>query len=392
MQIALDAGDRKLVISAGAILLALLIIVAVLSPDEESDSGIPSTYSAKSNGAKAAFLLLQDLGYKTERWEQPPEDLPVDPHGTILVLASPTRLPNAAQKHEIQRYVASGGRILAAGYSAAQCLPFDRGRIIVERMASEWKTAQPDLPSPLTRGGEIKVSPDSYWDADSAVGLTHYSIDGNAVVISYKIGKGEVIWWGATTPLINSGISQAGNLDLLLNSLGSPQNTRVLWDEYFHGSSRSLAAYLGDPPVGFGLVQCGFIFLAFIFTFSRRNVPIRPLIEPPRLSPLEFVQTLGGLYRRAEVNSMAVEVAYKRLRHLLATRLGLNADVATTTLARAARERLNYKDARFEELLTQAENAVHDYDLTEAAALELVQELTEHAEKLRLISREQEKH
>jgi hypothetical protein len=308
----------------------------------------------------------------------------------MLVLAAPTRLPNAAQKRDIQRYVASGGKILAAGYSAALCLPIDRGRIIVERMASEWKTAQPDLPSPLTRGGEIKISPDSYWDADSSVGVSHYSLDGNAVVISYKVGKGEVIWWGATTPLINSGISKAGNLDLLLNSLGSPHNTRVLWDEYFHGSTRSIAAYLGDAPVAFGLLQCGVVFLALVFTFSRRNVPIRPLVEPSRLSPLEFVQTLGGLYRRAEVNSMAVEVAYKRLRHLLTKRLGLNADVPGTTLARAARERLNYKDPRFEELLSQAENAVYDYDLTEAAALELVQALTEHAEKLRLISREQE--
>lgn len=380
-----------MLIGVGAIVLALLIIVAVLSPSEEADSEIPSTYSAKSHGAKAAFLLLQDLGYQAERWEHPPEDLPVKPQGTVLVLASPTRIPNTAQKREIQRYVASGGKILAAGYSGALCLPIDQGRVIAERVASEWKTAQPDLVSPLTRAGEIKISPEAYWDPDYSVVVSHYSIEGKPVVISYRIGKGEVIWWGATTPLINSGISQAGNLDLLLNSLGNPRSTRVLWDEYFHGNTRSLAAYLGDPPVAYGLLQCGVIFLAFIFTFSRRNVPIRPLTGPSRLSPLEFVQTLGGLYRRAEVNSMAVEIAYKRLRYLLTRRLGLNADLPAATLARAARERLNYKDSRFEELLTQAENAIHDYDLTEAGALDLVQRLTEHAEKLRLISREQEK-
>ena len=251
--------------------------------------------------------------------------------------------------------------------------------------------AEPALLSPLTRGGNIKIAPEAYWDPDYSMDVAHYAVEDNAVVVSYKIGKGEVIWWGATTPLINSGISQAGNLDLLLNSLGSPQNTRVLWDEYFHGSTRSLATYLGDPPVTYGLLQGGVIFLAFIFTFSRRNVPIRPLSEPSRLSPLEFVQTLGGLYRRAEVNSMAVEVAYKRLRYLLTKKLGLKADVPATTLARAVRERLNYKDSEFGELLAQAENAVHDYDLTEAAALELVQRLTEPAEKLQLISRQQEK-
>ena len=244
--------------------------------------------------------------------------------------------------------------------------------------------------SPLTRGGDIKIAPEAHWDPNYSLHVAHYSVEGDAVVISYKLGKGEVIWWGAATPLINSGISQAGNLDLLLNSIGGPQHTRVLWDEYFHGSFKSLAAYLRDPPVTYGLVQCGLIFLAFIFTFSRRNVPIRPLSEPSRLSPLEFVQTLGGLYRRAGVNSMAVEVAYKRLRYLLTRRLGLKADVPSATLARAVRERLNYKDEHFEQLLSQAENAVYDYDLRETTALELVQRLTEHAEKLKVISREQE--
>src|SRR5262249_24836480 len=203
-----------------------------------------STFTAKSNESKPELLLLQDRGYKADRWKRPPKELPVEPQGTVLVLASPTRIPDRAQKREIQRYVASGGKILAAGYSAAACLPLDQGRLIVARAASEWKTAQPNLLSPLTRAGEIKISPEAYCEPDYSVIVSHYSIDGTPVVVSYKIGKGEVIWWGATTPLINSGISQAGNLDLLLNSLGNRRSTRVLWDEYFHGSTRSLAAYL----------------------------------------------------------------------------------------------------------------------------------------------------
>ena len=55
------------------------------------------------------------------------------------------------------------------------------------------------------------------------------------IVVSYKVGLGEVIWWGANTPLTNAAIAKSGNMALLLNSLGKPGEVRVFWDEYFHG-------------------------------------------------------------------------------------------------------------------------------------------------------------
>jgi len=63
----IDKSDRRLLLWAGAVLLPLIIALAFLSQEEE-ESFTPSSYSAQSRGAKAAFLLLQDLGYKAERW------------------------------------------------------------------------------------------------------------------------------------------------------------------------------------------------------------------------------------------------------------------------------------------------------------------------------------
>jgi type II secretory pathway component PulM len=59
----IDKSDRKLLIWAGVFMVLVVVALAVVSPDEE-ESGVPSTYSAQARGAKAAFLLLQDAGYK----------------------------------------------------------------------------------------------------------------------------------------------------------------------------------------------------------------------------------------------------------------------------------------------------------------------------------------
>src|SRR5882757_8366471 len=118
----IDKSDRKLLIWAGVFMFLVIVALAVLSPDE-SESGIPSTYSAQGPGAKAAFLLLQDAGYKVERWEHSPNELPDNPAHTVLVLASPFRPPLAEEKIALQNYVNRGGKILATGMSSSFYLP-----------------------------------------------------------------------------------------------------------------------------------------------------------------------------------------------------------------------------------------------------------------------------
>src|SRR5215472_13453139 len=143
------------------------------------------------------------------------------------------------------------------------------------------------------------------------------------------------------------------------------------------------------PATGWGLAQIGLALLALLFTFSRRNAPIRPLVEPSRLSPLEFVQTLGNLYRRADATRTALEVPYSRFRALLIKRLGLRNDVSSTELLESAKRKLGYRDPDFEDTVRQVLKGLHDPDLRDATALELVQRLNRHTRNLKLISQEE---
>lgn len=387
MQINLDKSDRRLLMWTGIILLPLVILLALFTQDEE-DSGVPSTYSAMSSGAKAAYLFLQEEGYKVERWDDPPEDLPLEGKNTVLVLTSPGGLPSKEEKNALQLYLSRGGKILATGYYSAWFLP--KTDIIPDPIpAAVWKEYPPEILSPLSRAGTIRMSPDSYWGKADLGQLVHYSHEGKGIVVSYKVGEGEVIWWAGNTPLTNAGIKEAGNLSLLLNSLGASKDTRIMWDEYFHAFHDSFWSYFGTPPLRYAMYQCLIIFAALVLTFGRRNAPIRPIVEPSRLSPLEFVQTLGNLYRRADATRTALEVPYKRFRAQLIRRLALRNDITSAELIESARRRLGYNDPDFEEALKQILNGLEDSDLKEARVLALVQKLNRHAHNLKLVSQEE---
>jgi hypothetical protein len=386
VQIKLDKSDRKLLIWTGLILLPLIVALALLT-DNEEDSGIPTTYSAQSSGAKAAYLFLKEEGYNVERWEESAENLPSDPKNTVLVLAGPSGFPKKEEKDAFQLFVSRGGKILATGYSSSWFLP--KADVIPEPIpGAVWKEYQPEMVSPLARAGTIRMSPDSHWGHANLGQLVHYAHEGKGIVVSYKVGEGEVIWWAASTPLSNAGIRQAGNLTLLLNSLGN-RDMRILWDEYHHSHHESFSGYIAIPPLRYAFYQCLAIFVVLLLTFGRRNAPIRPVGEPSRLSPLEFVQTLGNLYRRANATRTALEVPYRRFRALVIKRLGLRNDISSAELLLAARKRLGYQDADFEETLKEIAYSLQDPELREEKVLSLVQRLNRHTRNMKLIPQEE---
>ncbi len=386
MPLNLAKSDRRLLLWTGVILIPLIVAVAVVSGDEE-ESAVPSTYSAQSQGARAAYLLLQEQGYKVERWTRSPRALPVDAAGTVYVLAGPSNIPSRDEKNALQTYLARGGTVLATSYTASAFLP--QADVAIEPAPDpEWKEYQPQLLTKLTRGGPVIMSPAAYWKHSSTGYVVHYADDKRPIVVSYKVGQGEVIWWSRATPLTNAGITRGGNLALLLNSLGG-KNVRVMWDEYYHGYHDALGAYMSEPPLKYGLLQCFLVALALLLTYSRRNTPIYPPNEPPRLSPLEFVHTLGGLYQRAHATHAALEIPYNRFRALATRPLGLRPDASSGDLAQALRSRMGYKEKGLDDTLKNIETTLSCSEPKEEETLKLLQELNRHMQNLKLMAKEE---
>lgn len=382
---ALDRGDRKLLIGAGVLLVCLAVAATVVTPPRTSNRfSLPSSYSADWDGAEAGFLLLKDMGYDVERWEKSPVEITGNPEKTVLVLADPLQAPAEDESAAITSFLEQGGRVFATGSGAAMLLP--RAQVFTEGYAfDEPQHFSPQAPSPIMRNApDITMFPPESWSPDLPGEVIVYGNENTAAVVTYRFGKGEVIWWAEATPLTNGAIRDASNLQLFLNSVAPSPNVHILWDEYFHGAHGSLWSYLARTPLPWGLAQFGLVFLAILFTYSRRNGPVRAPATVSRLSPLEFVDTLGDLYNSVHADAAAVQIANQRLRFVLTRKLGLLANASSADLAQAASQQFGWEERPLFEALAAAEKDAARGKKNDGAALKLVQQLFDYAARLEM--------
>ncbi len=385
----LDPGDRKLLLIAGTILLVLIVATVLLapSPDEAEGQGITTTYSTTRSGAQAAYLLLKELGYRSERWEKSPTELPPDPEGTILILASPSDFPDKKERDALLAFVRSGGWIVYAGN-----FPFlflESGAVappsLTRSLSLTAETFPAIAPSPFTAGAsKITMNATDRWANSDGAQVPLYGEPEEPVVVTWRLEKGRILWWAATTPVTNFGISLDGNLPFFLSCIqairpgSAPGETTVLWDEYFHGYRGSLWDYFRETPVPWALFQLAFVAVFVLLAFGRRSGPLFAPVTVSRLSPLEFVDTLGDLYRRASAGSAAVRVAYQRFRTRLLRRLALGPSISNMQLDGAVRERLGWKQPGLMDTLQRAERAAREKEVPSSEALKIVQALEQY--------------
>jgi len=377
----LTASEQRGFLLFGIGLVLLMTLVAWLNVNErDQGQGFPSSYNTQPYGAKAAYLLLEKNGYTVERWNKAPAELPVNSSGTTLVVAGPEFYPHSGEMGGLVRFVLHGGTLLVAGARPNSFIPQSSAESGDARIG--FAECKPVALTSLTRGGPISQDGNLIWDFDKDARPVHFLVhfkdqDDKPVVISYTLGQGRVVWWASALPLTNAGIRNRGNLDLLLNTIGD--NRHVLWDEYYHEAHENGSAHFSHPEQVWALAQAGFLGLLVILTFSRRSGPIVPLRRESRLSPLEFVETLGSVFQRARGTQVAVEIAFNRFQQIAARRLGIpgSATASDILLAMSKRGIKLPQDAAV--WVSRSDEASRDTELTEKNALEYVRALNQAA-------------
>ncbi len=370
---AIGRSDRRLLFLGGGVLLVLMAVAMLLAAGTSDHGEITTSYSSASTGGKATFLLLQSLGYDVVRWEDSPSAL-ARPDRTTLILAEPLDAPSEQDRHAIHAFLEAGGLVIATGADGAWFL--DRQVEPGIAAALDWSRVGALEPSAITRAApEITIAKRASWIDTEPDVVPLYGDADSLSVVSLRVGRGRAMWWASATPLTNAGLREPGSVEFLLASLGPAEARQVLWDEYFHGRRRTLAAAMWQSPVKWMVAQFGLIAIVVLLTYSRRSGPvIAPAVES-RLSPLEFVRTLGSLYGRASAASVAVEAADKRSRSALAKRFGADARGSADVIAAAVSRRSGRDAETLATALREADAARTMPSLTNDRALELVQHL-----------------
>lgn len=379
----LDPKDRKLLLACLSAVIVLAVITGIFAQDQNRDTNtVPSTYLTGKHGARAAFELLQASGYKLQRWEQPLNDLAaITNPQTVLILAEP--FPTSTEDFKaVQEILKRGARVLVTGFMGGQLVP---GGSAVASHQVEMGACKltPEGLDPLAGSGEVWMNSAAGWRMSNPNYRVQYSCAGTPAVVEYAQDSGHVVWWASSTPLENGSIERGDNLNLLLNALGEREGHQFYWDESLHGETRSQWFYARGPALNLLLIGLGALGLLAIFSFSRRSGPVREIPQPPRATPVEFLDALGSLYAKAGASATAVDLAYAKFRRAVGELCGfdamhMNAKEVTVTL----RRRFPEVDERLEEDLKACEEATTNDALSPRQALAVVQSLGRHQKLL----------
>jgi uncharacterized protein DUF4350 len=304
-----------------------IAVIALFSPANDNDDPTPSSYSTAPQGAKAAYELLRKAGYQVERQSEPLAQIAdrVDEHTTV-VLAEPFLQNVMAAQAAVKALLDRGARVLVTGFAGGLLAPDNA--VQSNRFGRSACDADAIGFGDLAGSGTIRITTEAHWKQSNPLHQVAYSCQSDAVAVTYRAGKGTVIWWAGALPLENSGIQQKENLVFFLNSIGPQATTHVFWDESLHGDSPSLLSYTQGTPLQLIGWQLLLVAALLLWSYGRRSGPLRPDPILPRATPIEFVHSLGSLYQASGATQTAVSDAYQQFRQQLERSVGISQSLA----------------------------------------------------------------
>lgn len=332
----LRPGPRTLV---GAIVVVIglnLLVegVEVVTGGSEPGGPTSSSYATGPDGLAAFAQLLVRRGHPVQQLRMSLDRAGLDPSLT-LVVADP-RGVTEAELGALAGFVAAGGRLVAAGSSAAPLLAGLPGG------GPEWedadvRTARPLVPAAEVAGvATVEAAGTGAWGRAGATLPVLGGTDGVLVTVA-AVGQGRIVALADASPLQNRLLARADNAALAVAAVGEEGRT-VAFAEAQHGYGRGSG--VGAVPSRWRWAAAGGLLAALVWMWSRsRRLGPPDDIErsqpPPRRA---YVDAMAGALARTRQPDVVVAPLRDRARRRLAERTGLPADAVDDDLRRAAEQ------------------------------------------------------
>lgn len=365
--------DAKVLI---VLVTAFVVGFSFIAQSNVSDLDSPSSYSTGKRGTKALYMLLEGLGFRTDRYTDPLKSIPRDVHVLFVVDAK----LDAADGKALANWVRKGNTlILATSYPWAIPNEFEVDATSVRD--AESKSERP-MTGEYTRGvSKVKVAPALNVVTANDIKVIVKTAD-DVVVAEQPLSRGRIILFGDPLMLANSGIRNEDNVVLITNMVyaNAGAGGRVLFAEYDQILSKKDVSVLSVIGRG-GQLALGVVCLVALITAlscSRRFGTIHPLKEKEdRPRGWEFVRATAGLYRRAQAREASVGSVYRSFRRELATTFGVNPSTDPQLAAEMILKARQIDKARVAAVMQKCELVLKGHNLTDHEAFLILRTIEE---------------
>jgi hypothetical protein len=330
---------NKALLVMGALGLAVLSWFASTRTASDETRLTSSTYSTGPKGAKALYLVLEELGVNVWRWRRSFSSL--DSLRGTLVIYDPQALGiGKRETAKLRSWVSAGNRLVlvpgtggfTAGRTERSCVADGLGRTLrgfgirvrhlTDAGRSNLSVKLPNFPVPfhVSVGRSMRWNkPDKRWNvlAEDSAG---------PILVTRKIGKGHVIALSDPTIFSNQHIRGEQNLRFSLALLlGHKQSSRIVFDEYHHGHTmeENFWAYVGSSVFSWILIQTALGLGLFFYSGRASHAGrFRSLEQPKGRSSMEYIQSMASVLESHMPQTAALEAILTRFVGQVSRRLG----------------------------------------------------------------------
>lgn len=330
-------------LAVGLLAVAVFFRFAVRASRGGEESPLYSSRRYDPYGTAAFYELLDERGREVQALRRP--YLGESQRGTLVQVLpiDAGRFPPA----ELRRWIADGNTVLQLTRGPSKLFELCTGGTSKERPeSSDGRTteklqaqgkppdelpAEPEpaqwiedpsrsLASPGPGSAPLMLRAPVTWHANDSDRWRPLARTADGVVAGIAtFGRGRLIVVGAPTPALNGTLSEGGNLEFLLSTVGDGP---VLFDEWSHGLGNagniaSLVRELGLAPI---VVQTLLVLSLYVWSTSGWRLR-EPSISPRRRSSAEQIETLGYLYRQTLSAAAACNLVELEARRRLAVAL-----------------------------------------------------------------------
>jgi hypothetical protein len=314
------------------ICLTLLVMLLGNKPQTPAELG---SYDPGKNGARAAFLLLKELGFDVAPSKRIVE-------GKFRWIISPRS--SSRQFEALPAWIQAGGKVLLAD---DQIEITEKLGITVTKKSISVQDQQQNLNLGET---EVAFATGNIELTTTKMAYRTWPAKAKKPLISiFRQGRGEV--WLVHLPgfmqnsvLKKSIPSRLGNgliISEIAHAMVQQSNERIWFDEYFHGmrTRPSVLELLTEPPLLWVSLQ-GLLLLIFsLWRYAPRFGTYQELPTPRRRSKEEYLLAMASMLERKRAYDIALQSVRHSITHGLAHALSLPAEVKLSLLAQQAEKR-----------------------------------------------------